>query len=268
MAGTKSWATDPKRRFSNRVEDYVRYRPGYPSAVIDLLCDECGLTPSSVVADIGSGTGILTRMLLEYGNSVYGIEPNQEMREAGEILLQAHPRFRSVAGSAEATTLADASVDLITAGQAFHWFDREAARREFVRILKPGGRVALLWNERAVQATPFMAEYELLLQRHGTDYSTVQHTYSEQAGLDKFYGPSGVRTREFENQQHVDWDGLRGRLMSASYAPKQGDPRHEPMIRDFERLFREHQQYRRVTILYRTRIYWGKLEPRAERNSE
>ncbi|HEY6904092.1 MAG TPA: class I SAM-dependent methyltransferase [Candidatus Acidoferrales bacterium] len=247
------------QRFSNRVEDYVRYRPGYPSAILAVLRDECGLTPESVVVDVGSGTGLLTQLFLENGNVVYGVEPNAAMREAGEQFLEKYRYFSSVAATAEATTLPDASADFVVAGQAFHWFDRAAARREFVRILKPGGWVALLWNERDVDATPFMFEYELLLRCYGTDYTTVQHTYSEQAGLDKFYAPSPIRTREFENRQHVDFEGLKGRLMSASYAPALGDPKHEPMITDLGGLFAKHQIEGRVTILYRTRIYWGHL---------
>lgn len=257
---------DATRRFSNRVEDYVRYRPGYPRAVLDVLRNECGLTPESVVVDVGSGTGLLTQLFLENGNVVYGVEPNAAMREAGEQFLEKYRYFSSVAATAEATTLPDASADFVVAGQAFHWFDRAAARREFVRIVKPQGWVSLIWNERAVQATPFMAEYEKLLQRHGTDYSTMQHVYSEQAGLDKFYAPSEVRTREFENQQRVEWDGLKGRLMSASYAPKPGDPKHEPMIKDFEKVFAAHQADGKVVILYRTRIYWGQLAPHVERD--
>ncbi|HEV3481527.1 MAG TPA: class I SAM-dependent methyltransferase [Candidatus Acidoferrales bacterium] len=252
-------AMDSTQRFSNRVEDYVRYRPGYPREIVDVLRDECGLTSESVVVDVGSGTGLLTQLFLENGNVVYGIEPNAAMREAGELFLEKHRHFSSVAATAEATTLPDASTDLVVAGQAFHWFDRAAARREFVRILKPQGWVSLIWNERAVQATLFMAEYEKLLQRHGTDYSTVQHVYSEQAGLDKFYAPSEVWTREFENEQRVDWNGLKGRLMSASYAPKPGDPKHEPMIKDFEKLFAAHQTDGKVVILYRTRVYFGQL---------
>lgn len=251
--------TDPTRRFSNRVEDYVRYRPGYPREIVDVLRDDCGLTPESVVVDVGSGTGLLTQLFLENGNVVYGIEPNAAMREAGEQFLEKYRHFSSVAATAEATTVPDATADFVVAGQAFHWFDRAAARREFLRILRPQGWVSLIWNERAVYATPFMTEYDKLLQSHGTDYSTVQHVYSEQAGLDKFYAPSDVRSREFENQQHVDWDGLKGRLMSASYAPKPGDPKHEPMMKDLRKLFAAHQTDGKVRILYRTRVYFGQL---------
>jgi SAM-dependent methyltransferase len=264
----KLLATDAKERFSNRVVDYVLYRPGYPRSILDVLREECGLTPESIVADIGSGTGLLTRLFLENGNLVYGVEPNLAMRQAGEEYLHGYPRFRSIAGSAEASTLPEASVDLIVAGQAFHWFDHTASRREFIHILKPRGQVALLWNERAVNSSAFMREYELLLQRHGTDYSKVQHVYSEQAGLDEFFAPGEIRGREFENQQVVDWDGLKGRLMSASYAPKSGEPGHEPMIQDFKKLFAAHQDNDRVMIRYRTRVYWGRLPSQSERNRE
>jgi ubiquinone/menaquinone biosynthesis C-methylase UbiE len=146
---------NPTQRFSGRVENYVRYRPGYPPEVLQLLRQECGLTPDHVIADAGSGTGILTRILLEAGCSVFAIEPNAEMRHAGERLLAAYPRFSSVAGSAEATSLPDHSVDFITAAQAAHWFHRDHARREFLRILKPGGWVVLAWNERCTDSTPY-----------------------------------------------------------------------------------------------------------------
>jgi ubiquinone/menaquinone biosynthesis C-methylase UbiE len=149
---------DVTQRFSSRVDNYIRYRPGYPDAILDTLRDAYGLTPASIVADVGSGTGILTEMFLRHGNVVYGIEPNREMREAAERLLAGYDRFHSVAATAEDTTLGDDSVDLVTAGQAFHWFDPSKARAEFARVLKPGGWVALIWNERVV-TTPFLADY-------------------------------------------------------------------------------------------------------------
>ena len=263
----KVLATDPKERFSNRVDDYVRYRPGYPSAILDVLRDESGLAQESIVADIGSGTGILTQLFLENGNLVYGVEPNAAMRQAGEEFLRTYSQFRSVAGSAEASALPDASVDLIVAGQAFHWFDRAASRREFTRILRPRGWLALIWNERDVTSSAFMRDYELLLQRHGTDYSKLQHVYSEQAKLGEYFAPGEVRTREFENKQVVDWDGMKGRLMSASYAPKPGEAGYVLMIEDFKKRFAAHQDNERVTIRYRTRVYWGRLEPQSDRNT-
>ena len=180
---------DSTQRFSSRVENYVRYRPGYPSAVIDLLKNECGLSSASTVADIASGTGIFSRTLLENGNRVFGVEPNAGMRRAGEEFLRAYPRFISVAGTAEATTLDDHSVDFVTAAQAAHWFDREKARREFVRICRPGGWTVLLWNERRTGSTPFLRAYEQLLVQYGTDYQEVRSERTTQQ-IETFFAPS------------------------------------------------------------------------------
>src|SRR5580698_5790113 len=153
-------ATNSTSRFSDRVENYVRYRPGYPPEVLEKLKCECGLTSGHPIADIASGTGIWTRMLLENGNRVFGVEPNAEMRAAGERLLAPFANFTSIAGTAEATTLPDDSLDFISAAQAGHWFDRAKARQEFVRVLKPGGWLVLLWNERVTDSTAFLRDYE------------------------------------------------------------------------------------------------------------
>ncbi|MGB6676929.1 MAG: class I SAM-dependent methyltransferase, partial [Terriglobales bacterium] len=158
------------QRFSSRVDNYVRYRPGYPCEVLNLLKKDCDLATESVIADIASGTGIFTQMLLDNGNRAFGVEPNAEMRRAGEAFLQSYPRFTSIAGTAEATTLPERSVEIVTAAQAAHWFDREKAQREFIRILKPGGWCVLLWNERRTDSTHFLREYEQLLLTYGTDY--------------------------------------------------------------------------------------------------
>jgi SAM-dependent methyltransferase len=255
-------ASDPKQRFSNRVDDYVRYRPGYPSAILDVLREECGLRPESVVADIGSGTGLLAQMFLENGNLVYGVEPNAAMREAGEQLLEKYPHFCSVAGSAEATTLPGASVDFVVIGQAFHWFEPNATRAEFRRILRPGGWVAVFWNERMTDTTPFLREYERFLRRFGTDYEKVSETYPREQHMKKFFGPSKFEGRFFPNEQVFDFEGLRGRLLSSSYAPPAGHPNHEPMLAELKRLFDAHQQGGRVRIEYKTHMYYGQLELR------
>ena len=193
---------DPTQRFSSRVDNYVRYRPGYPVVVLDLLKKMCGLTPDSVIADIGSGTGIFTRMLLQNGNRVFGIEPNADMLMAAEKLLASFPRFTSVAGAAETTTLTDYSVDFITAAQAAHWFDRERARREFVRILKPRGWTVLLWNERRTDSTPFLREYEQLLLTYGTDYQEVRHERTT-AEINAFFSPSKFQERKFQHEPGI-----------------------------------------------------------------
>jgi SAM-dependent methyltransferase len=255
-------ATDSKQRFSNRAEDYVRYRPGYPRAVLELLRDECGFAPESIVADIGSGTGILTQMLLENGNVVHGVEPNAEMRAAGESLLQKYAGFRSVEGSAEATTLPKASVDFIVVGQAFHWFDPRAAHAEFERVLQPRGWVAVIWNERKQDGTAFLREYESFLRTFGTDYQKVSETYPQDRSMRKFFGAGAGGEKSFANEQVFDSDGLRGRLLSSSYSPPQGHPQHEPMLAALEKLFAAHAQGGRVRFEYLTHVYYGQLEAR------
>jgi len=244
--------------FSDRVENYIRYRPGYPPQVLEALRKECGLTPGHVIADIASGTGIWTKLLLENGNSVYGVEPNVDMREAGERLLAAFPKFSSVEGKAEATTLQDASVDLVTAAQAAHWFDRERSRKEFSRILKPGGWLVLLWNEREVDRTPFLRDYEQLLLTFGTDYEDVRHERTSDA-VNEFYDPVPYQERVFPMHQEFDYAGVEGRLLSSSYAPGPGHPKHEPMLRELRRIFQEHARGGRVTFSYKTRVYLGRL---------
>ncbi|HXJ15686.1 MAG TPA: class I SAM-dependent methyltransferase [Candidatus Polarisedimenticolia bacterium] len=252
-------ALNPIQRFSNRAEDYLRYRPGYPREILDALREECGLAAESVVADIGSGTGLLTQLFLANGNFVYGVEPNAAMREAGEHALEGWPNFRSVAGSAEATTLPDAAVDFVVAGQAFHWFEMNAARAEFRRVLKPGGWVAVIWNERR-KDTPFLRAYENLLRTYGTDYAEVAAAYPEQTRMEEFFGAGAFHHKFFPNAQDFDFDGLRGRLLSASYAPPKGHPNHEPMLAELKRLFDAHAKNGRVRVEYITRLYIGHMK--------
>jgi SAM-dependent methyltransferase len=251
-------ASDSASRFSDRVENYVRYRPGYPPEVIQALKIECGLVPNHVVADIASGTGIWTRMLLENGNPVFAVEPNAEMREAGEHRLAAFPKFTSVAGTAEATTLADQGMDFVTAAQAAHWFRREPARREFVRILKPGGWLVLLWNERLTDSTRFLLDYEQLLLTYGTDYEEVRHERTTDA-VNEFFDPAPFQERDFEMRQEFDYAGVEGRLLSSSYAPGPGHPQHAPMLRELRRIFDDCAVAGRAAFEYKTRVYFGRL---------
>jgi SAM-dependent methyltransferase len=249
--------TNPTQRFSSRVDNYVRYRPGYPPEVLELLKNECGLTPDSLVADIASGTGIFTRMLAENGNRVFGVEPNDKMRRAGERLLESCSGFSSIAGTAEATTLPDHSVDMVAAAQAAHWFDREKARSEFVRILKPGGWLVLLWNERRTDSTPFLREYEHLLLAYGTDYQEVRHERTT-AEIADFFSPSPFRSRNLEMRQEVDYTGLEGRLLSSSYTPTSDHANYDTMLRELRRIFDAHQIDDRVSLEYNTLVYYGR----------
>jgi SAM-dependent methyltransferase len=251
--------TQATERFSNRVENYIRFRPRYPQAVIEVLRANCQLTDRDAIADIGSGTGILAEMFLRNGNLVYGVEPNRRMREAGERLLRGYERFKSINATAEETTLPSMSVDFVTAGQAFHWFDQTKARREFKRILKPEGWVALVWNERREDATPFARDYEQLLRSYGTDYEEVSHKRIDKETLQPFFGDD-FHCETLENSQSFDFEGLRGRLLSSSYAPEAGHPQHAPMLLELQRIFDKYQENGQVTFEYDTNIYYGHLD--------
>lgn len=275
---------DAKSRFSSRVADYVRYRPGYPSALTDLLRDECGLLPAHHIADVGSGTGFLSKLFVQNGNHVYAIEPNAEMRAAGDEFLAAHQNFISFNGTAEATGLADECVDFVTAAQAFHWFDPVAARREFQRILKPHGWVVIVWNDRRIAETPFALGYEALLLKFGTDYARVKDTYPDTRDMIDFFDEASslpvvarlftqsagerqtgsssranFQHRELPNFQEFDFDALCGRLRSSSYAPRPGHPHFEPMMAALRQLFDDNQRNGVVPMNYTTQIYFGRL---------
>ncbi|HSE25983.1 MAG TPA: class I SAM-dependent methyltransferase [Pyrinomonadaceae bacterium] len=248
----------PVDRFSNRVENYVKYRPGYPYAIISLLQTECGLTPKSIVADIGSGTGKLSELFLDNGNRVLAVEPNEAMRVAGEKLLNARQNFVSVNGTSEATTLDSASVDFVTAGQAFHWFDPVATRLEFARILRPGGWVALVWNDRKLEATPFLKDYETLLLEFGTDYQEVRND-KDITGIARFFAPTSYLYKSFPNRQLFDLEGLRGRVLSSSYAPQPDSPKFGPMMKEIEHIFFRNQCDGLVSFDYDTKVFYGQL---------
>ena len=249
---------DATQRFTSRVDNYARYRPGYPPEVLQLLQGACNLTPEMVIADIASGTGIFTKILLENGNEVFGVEPNTKMRQAGEAFLADYPRFRSIAATAEATTLPDASVHMVTAAQAAHWFDFAQARREFIRILRPGGWCVLLWNERQLDATPFLQAYERLLLDYGSDYRQVRHELTT-ARIHEFFAPSPFHSKTFVTQQEFDYLALEGRLLSSSYAPQQGDPNFQPMLNELNQIFDVHQNSGKIAFHYDTKVFFGKL---------
>lgn len=245
-------------RFSTRADNYARYRPDYPSAVVDLLRSECGLTRTSTIADIGSGTGILSELLLRNGNKVVGIEPNASMRMVAERLLHDYANFVSIEATAEATTLDSQSIDFITAAQAFHWFDRRKAKTEFARILKPEGWVVLIWNERRLDATPFLRDYENLMLSYGTDYQEVRHE-NVAGAIAEFFAPESFQLKRLANFQHFDFSALRGRVLSSSYTPERGHPNFEPMFTKLEEIFGRHERDGTVTFEYETTIYYGHL---------
>lgn len=252
---------DPADRYSDRVADYERYRPGYPPALIGWLRDHGALPPAATVADVGAGTGISSAPFLEAGCTVIAVEPNAAMRAAADRRFGDVPGFRSVSGRAEATTLADASIDLVVAGTAFHWFDRDAARREFARILKPSGRVALFWNVRSLDSA-FMRGYEALQRAHSAEYAaTNARERANDGAIAAFFGAAGFEHAMFANAQSLDFEGLLGRLHSSSYAPLPGDAGHASLHAALRKLFDRFAENGRVAMLYDTHLYLGRLDP-------
>ncbi len=248
----------PTSRFSDRVRDYELYRPGYPSAVTDWLIQVAGLQAGDWVADVGAGTGLFTRDLLQSGLRVYGVEPNGPMREAAATQFSSDDRFKAVDGSAEQTTLPNRSVRLVSAAQAFHWFDPPRARAEFARILAPGCGVALVWNVRRVQQA-FAHAYEQLLQQHCVDYAGGVPTQADPAVVAAFFAPAKAIVRQFVSVQQFDYDGLRGRLLSSSYTPKEGDPARAPLLAALRDVFNAHSVDGHVSFEYDTKMFFGIL---------
>lgn len=250
--------TNSTERFSNRVENYVRYRPGYPPEILELFRDEMNLHKDSIVADVGAGTGISAKIFLENGNPVFGVEPNEAMRTAAENFLGDFPNFKSVDGTSEQTNLEDKAVDFIVSAQAFHWFKPEPTRREFKRILKDSGFVALLWNERQLDSTAFLRDYENFLHEFATDYSEVRHENVTKEEIKNFF-QTNFEQKTFQMSQIFDYAGLEGRLLSSSYTPTAENPLFEPMMAELKRLFTNHQKDGKIHILYDTNIYYGRI---------
>jgi ubiquinone/menaquinone biosynthesis C-methylase UbiE len=250
---------DSKSRFSNRVDSYVKYRPDYPKEVITFLKEQGILRKDSVIADIGSGTGISAEPFLKEGNVVYGVEPNKEMREAAERLLKTYTNFFSVDASAEKTSLPTEDIDLVVAGQAFHWFDKEKSRVEFQRILKKDGYAVLMWNDRRTDSTPFLQAYEDFIKMFATDYLEVNHKNIDEKIFEEFF-VHGYKMESFLNYQYFDLEGLKGRILSSSYMPSEGHKDFDFMMSVLKKIFTRFQEDGKVTVEYDTKIYYGKLK--------
>ena len=246
-------------RFTNTVDYYSKYRPSYPEDVLNLLLNECQLSSSSIIADIGSGTGLLSCLFLKYGCTVFCVEPNEKMRESAEHQLCHFPNFHNINGSAEATTLPSDSIDIVTAGTAFHWFDRDKARNEFLRILKNNGYCVLIWNLRAEFSSPMMAAYENLLRQYGTDFNVKTPEKIADKEIFDFFG-GAVNIKLYSNHQVLNEEGLIGRLLSTSYVPKPGQANFNEMLDQAHHLFRQYQIEGHVEFIYSTKCYYGMMK--------
>ena len=245
---------DAARRFSGKVDDYIKYRPGYSPALIDFLSVECRLTPDCIIADVGSGTGLLTGLFLKNGNVVYGIEPNGEMREAAECLLKDYSLFRSVEASAESTTLHSSSVDFVLVGRALHWFDYEKALMEFSRILKPRGWVVIVWLKRKT-ASAFPVKYDELLTTYAKGHKEKMKRQRVMEGL---LTAAAFKRKALEDEWIFDFENLKGLTLSFSVSPRVGDPNYAPMLEALHSLFERYQVDGKVTLNYETLIYYGR----------
>ena len=249
---------DSTKRFSNRVEDYAKYRPGYPQELVTYLQSQYWLTPDKLIADIGAGTGISSALFLDAGYRVIAVEPNKEMREKAIALLGHYSGFSAIEGTAEYTGLEPGSMDALIAGQAFHWFDAKQARQEFKRVLKGKGLVVLIWNERQT-GSAFEKEYDELIRKHGRNYVELNHRNIDIGHIRAFFDPEPVALESFDHKQVFDFEGLQGRLLSSSYMPAKGDKGYDAMNSDLEQLFHRHQAKEQITIHYVTKVYTGVL---------
>jgi ubiquinone/menaquinone biosynthesis C-methylase UbiE len=248
--------TDSTERFSDRVDAYQKYRPGYPPALLAALLERTGLGAGAAVADVGSGTGIFTRQLLDLGLQVNAVEPNTNMRRAAETLLSANPLFRSIDATAEDTGLADRSLDLVTAAQAFHWFNNATTRAEFGRILKPGGKLALIWNKRDL-GSPLQQDYHTILSEYAPEYGTVNHMNLTDDDIAEFFSTDSMEILHFDNRQQLDLAGLIGRLKSASYCPAENSPHFIPLMTELVALFDQNAVDGVIDFDYDTQLYLG-----------
>ena len=253
-----NFMSNTAERFSNRVENYVKYRPNYPPEILQLFKSEMNLQTDSIVADIGAGTGISAKIFLENGNQVFAVEPNEAMRGAAADFLKNYPKLMLVNGTSENTTLKEDSVDFVVAAQAFHWFKRDETRREFERILTDKGYVALIWNERQLDSTDFLRDYESFLHEFATDYQEVRHENISKEIVADFF-QTDFEQKTFQMSQTFDYAGLEGRLLSSSYTPTGENPRFAPMIKQLKRLFTKHAKTGRIDFLYDTKVYYGQL---------
>lgn len=245
-------------RFTEKVQFYLKYRPCYPKEILELLIRECGLNKKKIIADIGSGTGFLAKLFLDFGHIVYGVEPNQAMRKAGESFLVNYSHFHSVSGTSETTHLENESIDFITVGTAFHWFDLEKTKKEFLRIAKPNAWVVLIWNVRDTKS-PAICEYESLLLEYGIDYVNSKAEKFDKVTMNTFFENYPVKTALFRNVQLLDWNGFKGRLLSTSFIPGPESINYRLMIKKLKQIFSRYEKNGIIKFLYQTNLFYSHI---------
>lgn len=250
---------NPPERFTGRVESYRRYRPRYPAEIAGLLRRDCGLQDGAAVVDVAAGTGLLSEIFLAAGFVVTAVEPNAEMRAACSELKRSYPELRVLEGTAEETGLAGSAADLITVAQAMHWFDLERTRREFARILKPGGYCAVIYNNRHAGGDAFHEACERFLLKFGVDYESVKKQHVGRKRLAQFFAPAEMKCAVFANSQALTREGFEGRILSSSYIPRPGDRRFGEMQAELQKLFEEHESGGLVTIRHECVVCYGRL---------
>lgn len=244
--------------FTGRSGSYARYRPDYPAELVRTLKDKHGLTPDSVVADMGCGPGILSRLFLENGNHVFCVDPNDDMLQMAEKYLSAFTGASFLKGFAEKTSLGSGSVDFITAGQAFHWFEPAGTRAEFRRILRDGGQVVLVWNERDSTPGTFNQAYDAICRKYSPAYHKSGSLAFEDYDPRNFFNP-GLNLYSFSNPRKMDFEAVMGRYSSASYAISEDDRNYADMVAEFMDAFQKFGNGLSVTMEYTTKMYVGTI---------
>lgn len=250
--------SNPVDRFSSRVADYDKYRPSYPLDLINKLLELSNLNQRSVIADIGSGTGIFSELLVNQGVKVIGIEPNDAMRHSAENKLGHKVNFTSLNATAESTCLKDSSVDVITAEQSFHWFNKDKTIPEFKRILKPNGVLALVWNQRCIEQD-FQIAYDKILGTYSKDYDSINHKNLKDNEVPQFFDSNRMETYTYNNEQFFDYEGLLGRMRSSSYCPLPGTAEYSRLVKELEVVFNQFSLHGQVEFKYKSSLFIGPI---------
>lgn len=249
---------DSIQRFSHRAENYDKFRPGYPRTLFQFLHESVPITPNLVIADIAAGTGIFTEQIAMWGNQVYAVEPNVQMRSMAHRRLAGCARCVFLDGTAEATGLPDRSVDLFVSAQAFHWFDLVRTRAEFERVGRNAAHVAIVWNLRNTRSA-FEADYEAFIRTYATDYLQVSQRKMDTVEVHSFFTPSRPKYRIFGHVDTLTYEQLLGRTLSYSFLPDETSPALPQMMATLAALFQAHQRAGKVRLSYKTRLFVGRI---------